>query len=111
MQTPLDQQQQQFDPFALSNNIAPPTNVQMAVLAQQEQMAMMQQQQQMMMMTPLEQQQQGMNMNMVAYNPYYAAANPQQMGGGEGYFNPFGDPFSYPQPAAPPQGKNNNTLL
>lgn len=108
-QIPLDQQQQQhqqFDPFAMSNSVAPPTNVQMALMSQQEQMMMHQQQQQMMMMMPAAQQQQGTAV--VPYNPYEAS---QQMGG---YSNPFGDPFNYPQPAAPPHGNHNhhnNTLL
>ncbi|XP_057778844.1 putative clathrin assembly protein At5g57200 [Salvia miltiorrhiza] len=101
------QQQQQFDPFAMSSNIPPPTNVQMALLAQQEQMTMhqqlQQQQQQQMMMMPTMEQHQGMSME--PYNPYAAS---QPMGG---YFNPFGDPFNYPQPAAPPHGKNDNTLI
>ncbi|KAK6147422.1 hypothetical protein DH2020_018334 [Rehmannia glutinosa] len=94
-QTPFDQQ---YDPFAMSNNIAPPTNVQMAMMSQQEQMMMMQQQQQ--------QQQQAMMM--VPHNPYTSHYSPQQMPQ-IGPSNPFGDPFSYPQNGMPPHG--NNTLI
>ncbi|KAH6826584.1 ENTH/ANTH/VHS superfamily protein [Perilla frutescens var. hirtella] len=99
-QIPLDQQQhhhqQQHDPFAMSNSVAPPTNVQMMMMHQQQQ-----QQQQMMMMMMMPPQQQQLGTAMVPYNPYEAS---QQMGG---YFNPFGDPFNYPQPAPPPHGINN----
>lgn len=42
---PFDHYNQQ-DPFAMSNNIAPPANVQMAFMAQQQQQMMFQQQQQ-----------------------------------------------------------------
>ncbi|KAE9462915.1 hypothetical protein C3L33_05170, partial [Rhododendron williamsianum] len=42
----------QHDPFVMSNNIAPPTNVQMAMMAQQQQHHQQQQYQQNMMMTP-----------------------------------------------------------
>ncbi|GFP84369.1 putative clathrin assembly protein at5g57200 [Phtheirospermum japonicum] len=95
-QTPFDQQ---HDPFAVSNSIAPPTNVQMALMSHQEQMMMMQQQQQ----------QQAMMMG--GHNPYTYAAqftNPQPMQQ-LGPSNPFGDPFGYPQSAMPPHG--NNTLI
>lgn len=103
MQIAFDQQQQ-FDPFAISNNIPPPTNVQLAQMAQQEQMVMHQQQMPMMMPMPGMEAHHGMGVGMEPYNPY--AASQQQTGG---YFNPFDDPFSYPQPAAPaPPGKNNN---
>ncbi|KAK6131677.1 hypothetical protein DH2020_034584 [Rehmannia glutinosa] len=95
-QTPFDQQ---YDPFAMSNNIAPPTNVQMAMMSQQEQMMMMQQQQQ---------QQQQQAMMMVPHNPYTSHYSPQQMPQ-IGPSNPFGDPFSYPQSGMPPHG--NNTLI
>ncbi|KAK6147437.1 hypothetical protein DH2020_018349 [Rehmannia glutinosa] len=93
-QTPFDQQ---YDPFAMSNNIAPPTNVQMAMMSQQEQIMMLQQQQQ---------QQQAMMM--VPHNPYTSHYSPQQMPQ-IGPSNPFGDPFSYPQSGMPPHG--NNTLI
>ncbi|KAK7388140.1 hypothetical protein VNO78_22947 [Psophocarpus tetragonolobus] len=72
----------QQDPFAMSNNIAPPTNVQMALMAQQ------QQQQQMMF-----QQQQQYNM-MVPYQ-YPKTQYLQQMPV-MGSSNPFSDPLSMP---------------
>ncbi|KAL3825617.1 hypothetical protein ACJIZ3_021646 [Penstemon smallii] len=105
-QNPFEQQQlqlQQHDPFAMSNNIAPPTNVQMALMSQQEQMMYHQQQQQMMM-----QNQQQSNMMMVPHNPYTAQYSQQQMQQ-TGPSNPFGDPFSYPQSSMPPHG--NHPLL
>ncbi|XP_077222793.1 putative clathrin assembly protein At5g57200 isoform X2 [Tasmannia lanceolata] len=69
-----------YDPFAMSNNFAPPPNVQMALMAQQQQ-----QQQQQQRMAP--------------YQPQY----PQpQMGGS----NPFGDPFGGFSQSAP-QGNPN----
>ncbi|KAL6521268.1 hypothetical protein OROGR_017837 [Orobanche gracilis] len=93
-QTPFDHQ---HDPFAVSNSIAPPTNVQMSLISQQEQIMMMQQQQQHAMLM------------MGAHNPYAAHFMPQpsmQIGPS----NPFGDPFGYPQGGMqPPQG--NNTLI
>ena len=91
-QSPLDQ----HDPFAMSNAIAPPTNVQMALMSQQEQMMMQQQQmqQQNMMMVPHQYPAQYSQQQQV---PYMASANP------------FGDPFGYPQNATPQQG--NHTLI
>ncbi|KAK3033283.1 hypothetical protein RJ639_033214 [Escallonia herrerae] len=84
-QNPFDHQ----DPFAMSNSIAPPPNVQMAMMQLQQQQQMMQQH--MMMMVPHQ------------YHPQYSQQQMQPMG------NPFGDPFSYPQTTMPPQG--NHTLL
>ncbi|TKY54528.1 putative clathrin assembly protein [Spatholobus suberectus] len=84
----------QHDPFAMSNNIAPPPNVQMAFMAKQ------QQQQQMMF-----QQQQQYNMMMVPYQ-YPQTQYPQQtpvMGSS----NPFADPLpmsSYPYNSIHHQG-------
>ncbi|CAA0821462.1 Putative clathrin assembly protein [Striga hermonthica] len=80
---------QPHDPFAMSNSIAPPTNVQLALMSQQEQMMMMQQQQQ-----------QGLG---GAHNPYTSqfAAQPHN-----GPSNPFGDPFGYSHPP-----HSNNTLI
>ncbi|XP_022869722.1 putative clathrin assembly protein At5g57200 [Olea europaea var. sylvestris] len=43
---------EQHDPFAMSNNIAPPISVQMAMMSQQEQMIMHQQQQMPQMVSP-----------------------------------------------------------
>ncbi|KAI9191308.1 hypothetical protein LWI28_006717 [Acer negundo] len=80
---------EQNDPFATSSNIAPPTNVQMAMMAQH------QQQQQFMM------QQSNQQQNMMV--PYQFPAQqsqfpqpqfpPQQQMQQMDYSNPFGDPF------------------
>ncbi|KAL0308286.1 UNVERIFIED_CONTAM: putative clathrin assembly protein [Sesamum radiatum] len=89
---------QQHDPFAMSNNIAPPTNVQMALMSQQEQIMMQQQQQQ----------QQQQTLMMVPHNPYTAQYSAQPMPP-FGSANPFGDPFGYPLSGMPTHG--NNTLI
>ncbi|KAK0571314.1 hypothetical protein LWI29_014018 [Acer saccharum] len=80
---------EQNDPFAMSSNIVPPTNVQMAMMAQQ------QQQQQFMM------QQSNQQHNMMV--PYQFPAQqsqfpqpqfpPQQQMQQMDYSNPFGDPY------------------
>ncbi|MED6197166.1 hypothetical protein PIB30_054137 [Stylosanthes scabra] len=83
MQNPFESEN---DPFAMSNNIAPPTSVQLAIQQQQEQMLFQQQQQH--------------NSNMMM-NPY------QQQ---QPYFNPFGDPLPIPNYAyntTPSQGNYN----
>ncbi|KAF8400212.1 hypothetical protein HHK36_013508 [Tetracentron sinense] len=73
------------DPFSMSNNIAPPPNVQMALMAQQQQQ---------MMMVPYQ------------YHPQYPQQQMQHMGSA----NPFGDPFTgISQSAMPPQG--NHSLI
>ncbi|CAA3021283.1 clathrin assembly At5g57200 [Olea europaea subsp. europaea] len=82
----------QPDPFTMSNNFAPPINVQMAHMSQQQQMMMQQQQQQNMMVS-------------YQHKTQYSHSQMAQMGSS----NPFGDPFVYPQSAMPPQG--NHTLL
>ncbi|KAK4414858.1 putative clathrin assembly protein [Sesamum alatum] len=89
---------QQHDPFAMSNAIAPPTNVQMALMSQQEQIMIQQQQQQ--------QQQQALMM--VPHNPYTAQYSAQPLPQ-FGSANPFGDPFGYPMSGMPTHG--NNTLI
>ncbi|MCD7470697.1 hypothetical protein HAX54_010718 [Datura stramonium] len=86
----------QHDPFAMSNNIAPPTNVQMAIMSQQQQQLLMQQQQ-------FPQQ----NMMMVSHSEYQGQY-PQQIPY-MGSANPFGDPFCYQQSSIPPKG--NHSLL
>ncbi|KAK7265217.1 hypothetical protein RJT34_32833 [Clitoria ternatea] len=71
----------QHDPFAMSNNIAPPSNVQMALMAQQQQQQMMfQQRQQDNIMVPYQ---------------YSQTQYPQQTPV-MGSYNPFGDPFTVP---------------
>ncbi|XP_071722222.1 LOW QUALITY PROTEIN: putative clathrin assembly protein At5g57200 [Rutidosis leptorrhynchoides] len=102
----VEQQQRQYDPFMMSNSIAPPTNVQMALLSQQQQQYYYQQHQMNYYMQPQQQQQleyypsQQQNMNMVPvhnnsyYSPQYSSHQPQF-----GSLNPFGDPFlSLPAP-------------
>ncbi|CAL9757400.1 unnamed protein product [Musa acuminata subsp. burmannicoides] len=77
------------DPFAMSNSIAPPPSVQMALMAQQQQQYYQQQLQQ-QYCSPQQQQQ--------FYQPQYSS--PQQMGSA----NPFGDLFGGFSPGATPQG-------
>ncbi|KAJ8438063.1 hypothetical protein Cgig2_025468 [Carnegiea gigantea] len=95
---------EQQDPFFMSNSIAPPTNVQLAMLAQQQQQhqMMMHQPPQMMIMqqhqVPSQQ-----SMMMVPYQNPIPSQQPTGMGMGPG--NPFGDPFSvYPQNIKPQHG-------
>ncbi|XAR63742.1 hypothetical protein NMG60_11023788 [Bertholletia excelsa] len=95
---------QHNDPFIMSNGIAPPTNVQLAMQQQQQQ-----QQQQMMMMMM---QQQQHNMAMMSPAHHYLPQYPQQgiMPPQTGFFNPFGDPFNYPQSSNPHQQGNGDLL-
>lgn len=93
----------QRDPFAMSNAIAPPRDVQMAMMSQQQQMVMQQQQQYQMMMHHQHQHQN--MMMMVPHNPYASQYTQQQMPAS----NPFGDPFNFPQTSMPPHG--NHALL
>ncbi|CAB4292692.1 unnamed protein product [Prunus armeniaca] len=97
LHNPFEQQAQHpvQDPFAMSNNIAPPTNVQMALMAQQ------QHQHQQILQQQNQQYQQQQNMMMVPH-PYYSQY-PQQMQP-PGSSNPFGDPFSFPPSSTPHQG-------
>ncbi|XP_061361970.1 putative clathrin assembly protein At5g57200 [Gastrolobium bilobum] len=107
IQNPFDQYNQ-HDPFAMSNNIAPPSNVQMAIMAQQQQQQqqMMYQQQQQMMFQPQQQQQQH-NMMMVPYQQQPHNQYPQQMQM-MGSHNPFGDPLPVPShPHSSMQGNYN----
>ncbi|GMN62085.1 hypothetical protein TIFTF001_031164 [Ficus carica] len=87
VQNPFDQQ----DPFVMSNNVALPPNVQMALMAQQQQQQQHQQ--------PYHQH----NMMMVPHQyPHQQYQYPQQMGPS----NPFGDPFSVSPSTMPPQGNH-----
>lgn len=86
----------QHDPFSMSNNIAPPTNVQMAIMSQQQQQLLMQQQQQ--------QQFPQQNMMMVSHGQYQAQQIPYMASA-----NPFGDLFTYQHTSTPPNG--NHSLL
>lgn len=70
------------DPFSMSNGIAPPTNVQMAMMAQQQN-------------------------NMIStynYSPYYNQPHPAMT---MGTTNPFGDPFAGYSQNVPTQGSHN----
>ena len=88
LQNPFDYYNNQQDPFAISKNVAPPSNVQMALMSQQQ---MMFQQQQMMF-----QQQQQHNMMMVPYQQQHPHTQyPQQMSV-MGSSNPFADPLPVP---------------
>ncbi|WCJ42278.1 ENTH/ANTH/VHS superfamily protein [Euphorbia peplus] len=100
-QNPFEQQQQQqlvlHDPFAMSNSIAPPTNVQMAMMSQQQMMLRQHQyqQQQQQTMFPYQYQQQ---------QPQYSQSQLMQPMTSA---NPFGDPFSaLPQNQLPPHGNH-----
>ncbi|KAL8149395.1 putative clathrin assembly protein At5g57200 [Apium graveolens] len=85
--------EQQDDPFAMSNSIAPPTNVQMAMLQQQQMILQQQQQQQ-------------NNMMMVPFQSQFPQQQ-QQMQPFMGSSNPFGDPYSFSASNASSQGHNN----
>lgn len=108
---PFEQQQQlQHDPFIMSNQIAPPTDVQMAIIQQQHQQMLMQQQQ---MMTMMQQPYQHHNMMMVPHQHQDQHHNPQQqMQPTSSSFNPFAeDPFSFPQgQSTMPQMRNHGLL-
>ncbi|KAL5549443.1 hypothetical protein UlMin_004674 [Ulmus minor] len=97
VQNPFDQQ---ADPFVMSSHIAPPPNVQMALMSHQQQ----QQQQQMML-----QQHQPFQNNMInQYLPQYPQQYPysQQQQLQLGSPNPFGDPFNFPPSTMPQQGNH-----
>ncbi|OMO61134.1 ENTH/ANTH/VHS superfamily protein [Corchorus capsularis] len=116
MQNPFQQLQQQHDPFAMSNNIAPPTNVQMALLAQQQQQyqheQMMLQQQQQTMLVPYNQHQ-SQSQSPYSHNnqqqPHYLPQQPQFMGSAAA--NPFGDPFYNLLPSTSTSQQGNHSLL
>ncbi|PIN17041.1 Clathrin assembly protein AP180 [Handroanthus impetiginosus] len=93
---PLSNVYDQRGPYAMSNNVVPPANVQMAMMSQPQHMTMMSQQQMMMM----QHQHQHNMMMMVPHYPYNAQYSQQYMGS----TNPFGDPFSYPHSPMPQQG-------
>ncbi|KAL5769158.1 hypothetical protein ACOSQ2_015941 [Xanthoceras sorbifolium] len=95
---------EQNDPFTMSNNIAPPTNVQMAILAQQQQhhQLMMQQsnQQQHNMMVPYQ----------ISAHHTQQPQFPQQQMQQMDYSNPFGDPLLAMSNTSTPQ-QGNHMLL
>ncbi|KAL5141124.1 putative clathrin assembly protein [Glycine soja] len=100
----------QHDPFAMSNNIAPPPSVQMALMSQQQQQQQMVfQQQQMMYQQP---QQHNNNMMMVPHQqqqPYNQFPHQMQNSGSH---NPFGDPLPVPNynHSSMPQRGNYNLI-
>lgn len=112
MAVPNPFEHQQHDPFAMSNSIAPPTNVQMALLAQQQQQHQHLQQ---MMLQQQQQQHQQMNMmvsyqNQTQYPQQPQLPQHQQQMQQMNYSNPFGDPFlALPNGSTPQQG--NHMLL
>jgi hypothetical protein len=88
------------DPFAMSSSFAPPSNVQLALMAQQQQQYFQPQQQQYYQL----QQQQLMTVpqpNLYHYQQqqYYAPSNP------------FGDPFSDLVAMAAPKTQGNSSIL
>jgi len=91
------------DPFAMSNSFAPPSNVQLAMMAeqqqyyqaQQQQYFQVQQQQQMVMLPPQTYQQ-----------SHYSAGSSQAA-----LSNPFGDPFSSLVAMATPPKQSNSNLV
>ncbi|KAL5699556.1 hypothetical protein ACHQM5_030439 [Ranunculus cassubicifolius] len=99
------------DPFSMSNNIAPPPNVQMALMSQQQQQYMMNQQQYMMNHQQHYPQQQYLPQypqEQQNWHPYSTQQQTQPMGMGPS--NPFGDPFTgLAQIGPPPSG--NHTLI
>ncbi|XP_047320671.1 putative clathrin assembly protein At5g57200 [Impatiens glandulifera] len=95
-QNPYDHQQQQMDPFAMSNGIAPPSNVQMAMMAQQQQQFM------------YHQQQNNGNMMMQQQQTYQTPQQNTNMFQLAGSANPFGDPFNYPKSSSSMHPSNGN---
>eukprot|EP00250_Pteridium_aquilinum_P002305 c12503_g1_i1 orf=120-1826(+) len=79
----------QQDPFLASSNVAPPSNVQLAALAQQQQVMMMQQQQAMMMQQQM--MGSGQAVNAYSYGMPYMMQVPNQYQG-HTQSNPFGNP-------------------
>ncbi|XP_014500835.1 putative clathrin assembly protein At5g57200 [Vigna radiata var. radiata] len=102
VQNPFDHYNQQ-DPFVMSNNIAPPTNVQLALMAQQQQQQMMFQHPQMLY------QQQPQQNNMMMMIPHQQQPQNQYSQHPDSH-NPFGDPLplpNYNQNYMPQQGNYN----
>ncbi|KQK16955.1 hypothetical protein BRADI_1g31617v3 [Brachypodium distachyon] len=88
------------DPFAMSNSFAPPSNVQLAMMAQQQQYYQAQQQE----YFQVQQQQQ-----MVMMPPQTYQQQQAQYSTNAGLSNPFGDPFSgLVAMANPPKQSNSN---
>lgn len=97
---PLEQHNpfNQIDPFAMSNSIPPPTNVQMALMSQQQQHPYV---------NPYQQQQ---HPYATQYHHQQQQQQQQQMSFSGSTNNPFGDPFNHPQ-SSMPSSQGNNTLI
>lgn len=76
------------DPFIASSRVAPPPNVQLAVMAQQQQMMMLQQQQNLLQQQQIMGAQAGSNPFINPYVPYGIGSTPQD----HYQHNPFGNP-------------------
>lgn len=102
------------DPFSMSNSIAPSTNVQMALMAQQQHQMMLQQQQQQQQQLQYQQQQYKQQQGMMSMLPHqYLPQYPQQPMQMQNMTssNPFGDPvFAQPQSAMPQQGDRKSVV-
>lgn len=92
----------QLDPFMMSNDIAPPTNVQMALMAQQQQQQQYPNKQLGMTMFPF-----GAQQPYHQQPPYGSQSTALQTGPS----NPFGDPFSSLLQQRPMQPHENHHLL
>uniref|UniRef100_A0A0E0HUH6 ENTH domain-containing protein n=1 Tax=Oryza nivara TaxID=4536 RepID=A0A0E0HUH6_ORYNI len=94
------------DPFAMSNNFAPPSNVQLAMMQQQHQYYQEQQQQ----YYQIQQQQQMVTLPPQTYHQQQQtqySALPSH----DGLSNPFGDPFGGLVAMANPPKQNNSNLV
>uniref|UniRef100_A0A0D3GJJ3 ENTH domain-containing protein n=1 Tax=Oryza barthii TaxID=65489 RepID=A0A0D3GJJ3_9ORYZ len=94
------------DPFAMSNNFAPPSNVQLAMMQQQHQYYQEQQQQ----YYQIQQQQQMVTLPPQTYHQQQQtqySAVPSH----DGLSNPFGDPFGGLVAMANPPKQNNSNLV
>ncbi|KAL6888440.1 hypothetical protein ACP4OV_009466 [Aristida adscensionis] len=101
------------DPFAMSSSFAPPSNVQLAMMAQQQQQYYMARQNQQYFQpqqqySHLQQQQLAIasppQPNVYQQHPQYSAAP-------SGHSNPFGDPFGDLVPMAAPLKQGNSSLV
>ncbi|KAF6166399.1 hypothetical protein GIB67_034950, partial [Kingdonia uniflora] len=108
VQNPFDPR----DPFSRSSNIAPPTNVQMAMSQQQQHQLMFQlqqhHQQQNMMMAPHQYSQQQQYLPQYSQQQQYLPQYPQQQMNSP---NPFGDPFMGIPQSGPSPTQENHSLI
>ncbi|KAG0515478.1 hypothetical protein BDA96_10G282300 [Sorghum bicolor] len=96
------------DPFATSNSFAPPSNVQLAMMAEQQQYYQAQQQQ--YYQVPQQQQQQ-QQMTMLPPQTYQQQSQYSAPSSQSGLSNPFGDPFSSLVTMANPPKQSNSNLV